>query len=158
MRLRFNKGISLIEVVVGTAVILLVLTGLIAAYGLYIRAGFSSLNTIQSAYLLEGGVEAVTTLRDQGWSANIANLTIGTNYYLVWNGTRWTAVTTPTLIDAVYDQHFTLGNVYRDANDNIAASGALDSGARLLSVFVSWRGVAGTTTKSVATYLMNLFQ
>lgn len=157
MRSRLTeKGISLVEVVVGSAIILLALTGLIAAYNIFIRAGGATLNTIQASYLLEEGVEAVTVLRDYGWTSNIANLSAGTKYYLSWNGSRWISTTVATTT-GIYTRYFTLQNVNRDANDNIATVGTLDPGTKKLTINVSWQSSATTTSRSVSTYITNLF-
>lgn len=152
-----NKGISLVEVVVGTAIILLALTGIIAAYNVFVRVGSFTLNTIQASYLLEEGVEAVTVMRDYGWASNIANLSAGTKYYLSWNGSRWVSTLTATTT-GIYTRYFTLQTVNRDGSENIASSGGtLDPGTRKLTVNVSWPGSATTTSRSITTYITNLF-
>ena len=154
---KFNRGIALVEVVVGTALLFLALTGLVTAYNVFIRAGAATLNTLQATYILEEGVEAVTSIRDFGWTSNIASLNSGVDYYLSWNGSRFVATTTVSKIDNVYSRYFTLANVNRDSGDNISSSGSSDSGTRKLSVTVSWQNAATTTVRSISTYITNLF-
>lgn len=155
--LKFKRGISLIEIVVGTAVLLIAITGLLTAYNVFVRAGTTTLGTVQASYLLEEGIEAVSAMRDYGWTANIANLTAGSTYYLAWVSGRWTSTTTVTRIDNVYSRYFILSSVNRDASDNIAVSGTNDVGTRKLTVYVSWPTKATTTLRSTSTYLTNLF-
>lgn len=155
--LKYKRGISLIEVVVGTAILLIAITGLLTSYNVFVRAGTSTLGKVQASYLLEEGVEAVSVLRDYGWTANISNLTVGTAYYLVWSGGRWTSSASASLIDNVYSRYFILSSVNRDANDNIAVSGTNDTGTRKLTVYVSWPTGATTTLRTVSTYVTNLF-
>ena len=155
----FQQGFGLVEVIVGIAIFLLALTGLLTAYNVFVRVGMNTLGTIQATYLLEEGVEAVTAIRDYGWNANINNLTAGTNYYLFWdwNNGRWITTTAVSKIDNVYSRYVTFRNVYRDSNDNIAENGTIDGGTKKVTVNVSWQNGATTTTRSVATYLTNLF-
>lgn len=152
-----SKGVALVEVVIGTTLLFLALTGLVTAYNIFVRAGSATLNTLQATYLLEEGVEAVTSIRDFGWSSNIANLSSGVNYYLSWNGSRFVATTTVSKIDNIYTRYFTLANVNRDAGDNIAVSGTSDAGTKKLTVSVSWQNAATTTVRSISTYITNLF-
>lgn len=156
-RVPFQRGVSLVEIIVGAAILLLVFTGMIAAYNVFVRAGLATLNTVQASYLLEEGVEAVSIMRDYGWTANIASLTAGANYYLVWSDGRWIATTMISKIDNVHSRYFTLANVTRDSNDNIASSGAVDIGTRKLTVYVSWQNGATATVRSISAYLTNLF-
>ncbi len=153
----FQRGVSLVEVIVGTAILLMAITGLLTAYNVFVRAGLTTLGTVEATYLLEEGIEAMSVIRDYGWSGNIANLTPGANYYLSWNGTRWTTTTTASKIDNLYNRYVTLANVTRDANDNIAASGTVDPGTKKLTVYVSWSNGATTTLRSISSYLTNLF-
>lgn len=151
------RGVSLVEVIVATALLFLAVTGLLTAYSMFIRVGSSTLSTVQATYLLEEGVEAVTSIRDFGWTGNIANLTVGNNYYLSWNGSRWVATSTVSKIDNLYTRYFTLASVTRDANDNIAGSGTTDAGTRKVTVYVSWPSSGTTTSSSLSTYITNLF-
>jgi len=152
-----SRGVSLVEVVVGTAVLFLAITGLLTAYNYFIRAGVKTLGSVQSSYLLEEGIEAVSSIRDAGWSSNISGLSASGTYYLAWVSGHWTATSTVLKIDDTFSRYFNLASVYRDSNDNIASSGTLDSGTRKLTVYVSWPSGATTTLRSMSAYLTNLF-
>jgi len=153
-----RRGVSLVEVIVATAILFVALTGLITAYNMFVRAGLTTLKTIQATYLVEEGVEAVASMRDFGWTANIASLTAGSNYYLSWNGSRWLATSTASKIDNTYTRYFTLANVNRNSSDAIVTSGgSADAGTRKLTVSVSWQNGATTTSRTVSTYITNLF-
>ncbi|TSC67796.1 MAG: Uncharacterized protein G01um101472_305 [Parcubacteria group bacterium Gr01-1014_72] len=156
---RFHvAGFSLLEVVIGTAITLFSIIGIAAAYNMYLATSVRATVLIQETYLLEEGVEAVRLMRDFGWTANISALTPGTPYYFEWNGTRFVASVTNTLIDGVFERRFVLDNVYRDANDSIAPSGTLDPNTKRVTVSVAREGPNGTVTKSLSTYLTNLFE
>lgn len=157
---RCDRGFSLVEVVIGVSLILLSLAGLVSAYSFYLKAGLRNTDTLKAAFLLQEGVEAVTLLRDDGWS-NLSSLTSGASHYLSWNGTKWVATTTAAQIDASFTRVFTLDGVYRrDSGKDIVASTSpdaktLDPNARELTVRVT--GPGGLTAQ-VSTYLTNLFE
>ena len=155
---KFTRGFSLIEIIVATAVLFLALTGIVTAYNMFVRVGVTTLKTIQAAYLLEEGVEAVVSLRDFGWAGNIANLTSNSNYYLFWNGSRWLSTSTASKIDNTHTRYFTLSNVNRDSSDAIVTSGGTDdAGTKKLTMTVSWQSGATTTFRTISTYITNLF-
>ncbi len=160
---KLKAGISLVEVVIGTALILLSLTGLTTAYTFYLKAGLKNTDSLKSIFLLQEGVEAVTLLRDDAWS-NLSSLPAGTPYYLSWNGTKWVSTTTPELIDAVFTRTITLDSVYRKTagNDIVEVSApdtkTLDPNARKLTVRVVWGTASTTQSRQVVTYLTNLFE
>ena len=158
MKMRHTKGIGLIEVVIGSAIILVGVLALIASYNTFVAYAFQNGRNIQAALLLEEGFEAVKFMRDSGWDTNIGALSPGTTYYLYFDGTKWTSTTTAqAYVDGVFLRTFTVSTVYRDAGNDIAGSGTADSNTKKLTVDVAYRTSSGTTTRSVSTYLTNLF-
>lgn len=153
------SGFSLVEVVLGASLVLLALSGLITAYVFYFRAGLRNTPELQAAFLLQEGVEAVTLMRDEAW-ANLASFSPETPYFLSWNGAKWTATASETLINGAFRRTATISEVYRRMSDkDIVASTspdvkAVDSGTRQLTVRVTAPGVDRTLT----TYLTNLFE
>jgi len=167
---KLSRGVSMIEVVIGTAILLLAMTGLLTAYNVFVRAGTKTMQTVQASYLLEEGVEAVSTIRDKGWAANIASLSLATNYYLYWSSGRWNLTTTPSLIDNFYTRYIVFSSVYRDANDEVANSDdynssddyigfgdTLDPGTIRVRVYVKWQDSKTIKSRTIATYLTNLY-
>lgn len=158
-----SGGFSLVEIVIGSALILLSVVGLVTSYSLYVRAGLSNTDAQKASYLLEEGVEAVTLLRDDAWS-NLSALSTSTPYYLSWNGTTWVATTTLSLIDGTFTRSFRVGDVYRrDSDKDIVATTSpdaksVDIGTRKLTVTVRWGTASTTATRQVTTYLANLFE
>lgn len=157
-----SGGFSLVEVVIGSALILLSVVGLVNGYGLYLKAGLRNTAALQAAFLLQEGVEAVTLMRDDGWS-NLSSLSPGARYYLAWNGTRWSATTTSAAIDGLFLRTFTLDDVYRrDSDKDIVASSSpeaksLDVNAKQLTMRVTASSTPPLTTQ-MTTYLTNLFE
>lgn len=154
----YQNGFGLLEIVIATAVIAVALFGLMAASRISLRLINETTRDIQAGFLLEEGVEAVKFLRDKGWEGNIASLTPGADYYLEFSGSSWRATTSKILIDGFFERKFVLENVYRDGNDDIASSGALDADTKKLVVFVSFVSRGSTTTRSIPAYLTNLYK
>ena len=150
-------GIGLIEAVAGVSIISIFIFSLMLALQLSQKIVSESVRNIQVSFLLEEGVDAVKILRDTGWGSGIGSLAAGTDYYFSYNGTTWISTNSNVYIDGIFERKFVLNNVYRNASDDIAASGTLDGGTKKATVSVSWRGRTGTTTKSAPFYLTDLF-
>ena len=152
-----SGGIGLIEAVAGISIVSIFIFSLMLATQLSQKIVGESVRNIQASFLLEEGADAVKIFRDTSWSSGIGNLVAGQNYFFSYNGTTWISTNNNVYIDGIFERKFVLNNVYRDANDDIAPSGMLDSGTKKATIGVSWRGRTGTTTKSASFYLTDLF-
>lgn len=156
-----NKGSLLIEVLVASAIISTSVVASLGVLGTMAKLQYRNTARIQASFLAEEGIEAVKTLRNASWNTNIKNLTLGTRYYLYWNNNTWNINTTPTVIDGQFHRYFILNNVYRNSNFDIVSSASggaiLDSDMRDMIINVDWADEAGTSSKSIHTYLYNLF-
>ena len=152
-----GAGFGLIEVVVGLSLISITLIGLISTYNLFLEAALKNTKRVQSAYLLEEGLEAIRSIRDESWDTNISSLTIGNSYGFSFNGSKWTTTYGAEVIDNIFYREVIVSNVLRDANDDISSSGTLDSNTKFFTVNVLWLEGGATTTKSISTYLTKLF-
>lgn len=157
MKDQLSKGFSLIEVVIGSAIISVSLVAIIGVFSSLVSLSSKNTSRVQSSMLLEEGVEAVRTMRDFGWTSNIGSLTQNTPYYLYWNGSRWTATTTASTIDNYFSRTITLSPAYRDGNYDLTQSGTVDSSARLIRVDVTWNEKGATSTKTLSSYVFNTF-
>jgi len=162
-RIFSKRGISLVEIVIATAILLFSFTGLSSAYLAYLRAGLGTLPGMQAAFLLEEGVEAATLLRDSGW-ASVTALSVDTPYSLAWSGTLWQATTSAVLVDNLFRRTVTFSDVYRRNGDKDIVPSAsadpktLDPDARKVTIRVWWGSGAKSGDKQVVTYLTNLFK
>ncbi len=157
----FTKGFTILEVIIGASIMLLITTGVLSSYVLYLQASGSNTQSIQAAFLLEEGVEATKSIRDAGWSTNITSLTTGTGYYLSWNNPSsvWQTTTQATSTDG-FIRKIILYPAYRDASSNLVSSttpgAVVDTGTMQLNVFVSWSYRGSTSTRSIVTYISNI--
>ena len=155
---------GLIEVIVGAAIISTGILGLIGTYYYFLQVMVHNTPNIQAAYLLEEGVESMRLLRDQSWNENIATLSSATPYYLVFNTTtsKWSTTASDTgLIDDQFDRSIIVSPTYRSANHDIVTydtpGATLDASTTLITAKVSWLQGNSTTTKTLSSYLTNIF-
>lgn len=151
----------MVEVIVGTSLILIAVLSVVSAFNFFLHLGFGNIRTLQAAYLLEEGIEATLLIRDDSW-ANISSMTVSTPYFLSWSGSFWQATPTEVVIDQTFERTVTIENVYRDADNNIASSGTLDNDTKKITVTVYWGGTPtpsdGGKSRSFYTYLTNSYE
>jgi len=153
-----KKGISLIEVIVASAIISLSMISTSVVYGNLVSVSTQNTAKVQAAFLLDEGVEAIKSMRGDAWS-NIASTTPGTTNYFLWTSNKWKATTTPAVIDGVFTRTFIVSTVNRDTNLNISTStGTNDPGTKKVDISVSWKDITGTSTRSTSMYIFNLYE
>ena len=157
-RLKREGGFGLVEIIVGISVITVAFFAMMQVANVSLKVLKANENNLKATFLLEEGLEAVKIMRDSGWTINIDALSNNVDYYFEFSGGMWHSTTTNVLIDNFYERKFILGSVYRDSNDDIAPSGILEVNARKVSVSVSWSDGRGETTKTISTYITNLFE
>ncbi|MBI5798338.1 MAG: hypothetical protein HZB10_00195 [Candidatus Yonathbacteria bacterium] len=152
-----RRGFGLIEIILGAAILSVALFSISNFFQATLRASTITQAAIQGDYLLEEGVEAVKLFRDMSYTSNIKNMSTTTTYYFLWNSTNWATSTLNTPVDGKFERRFTLADVKRDTNNDIATTGTYDPDTKLVTVTVSWRDNMGTTTRSIQTYVTNIF-
>lgn len=162
MKLVFSKqtktGFALAEAVISISVLAIVLTLLGVVGSNLLRTSLDNTARVQAAYLSEEGLEAVRLIRDGGWTTNIAPYASGSTFYLYFDGVGWNATSTNTFIDSTFERSVTLNEVRRDSSQRIVSSGGtVDPNIKKITVTVSWNSRGATSTRSVSTYLANVF-
>ncbi|MDP2593633.1 MAG: hypothetical protein Q8P52_03230 [bacterium] len=152
-----KSGVSLLEVMIATGIVFAALAAIVGSYQTFLSAGLANAKSVQAAFLLEEGIEAVLSLRDSDWSS-FASLGGAGDRYLSFQSGIWTASAEESMIDQTFARKFTVSSVYRDAEDNIASSGTLDSNIKKVEVSVSWLTNRGTTTRNLSRYVANIFE
>lgn len=138
--LKNERGLTLVEVLVSATIITTFITALVGVFGLYMRESSSRVLEVKAIYLAEESVEMIKFLRSESWSENILNFS-----------------TTSETIDS-HERVVTLSDVYRNNDgDIVETGGTLDPGTKEVEVSVSWVGASGTSTRSIVTYITNLY-
>jgi type II secretory pathway pseudopilin PulG len=152
-----HMGLTLVEVIVSTSIILIFLLALFGAHNLYLKSALSNGEVIKATGLAEEGLEVVRYLRNSSWTTNIAPLSLNTDYYLVFDG-NWSVNTTNVYIDDLFERKIQFSQVFRDASgDMVTSGGTLDSSTLMVNSMVFWRNGTATSTKAIATYITDLY-
>lgn len=152
-----QQGFGLVEMIIGAAVLSTSLLGISSFFQKTLEVSSLTQSAVQGDYLLEEGVEVVKLFRDAGYANNIAKLSTTTPTYLAWDGTNWATSTTNVFIDGKFERKITVSEVKRNASEDISDTGTLDPSTRLAAVSVAWNVKGATTTKTIQTYITNIF-
>lgn len=159
MKGKYSYGMSLVEVVIAATVITVFMAALVGLYSLHMRVILSNPRQVKATFLAEETLEAVKYMRNVSWAENIAPLSLDTDYYLVWQSGKWSTSTENILIDDQFERRVVLEEVERGSNNDIVESGGTpDPDARKVTAYISWMEAGATTTKSISTYLTDLFE
>lgn len=149
-----ESGFGLIEIVIASAVIGAVFIG-VAGFLLFSQSATSKARrSTEAVSLAEEALEAVRKLRDESWTNNIANKTVGTTYYPNISGSSWVLQTTNPTPTSYYTTTLVFSAVNRDGSFNIATSGTNDPDTRRLVATVSWND-SGPRSVAITTYITN---
>jgi type II secretory pathway pseudopilin PulG len=155
-----QAGFTIIEILVACSIMTITAFALLSAASKGVEVSNQALRETQATYLLEEGVEAVTSIRDENWST-ISGLTDGATYYLSYDTASniWSLSTTPSgLIDPLFTRSVVLETANRDSNYDIAATGTPDPRTKEVTVTVSWPASDGTTlSRTMSFYIADIF-
>lgn len=155
-RASLQNGFSVVEIVVVAGIISLVFLSISQLMVVATRPVAAASRHAHATYLAEEAVEAVRSMRNEGWTSTIAPLTTGTTYYPLLSAGRWSlSVTNPGALDGTFQRTVVLQPVYRDGDDNISATGTLDPNTMNIVVTVSWAEHQQNKTVTIETYLTN---
>lgn len=157
--MKYEKGVVLAEIVVGAAIIAASFVAIIGVYSTLTKYSFQTLPNIQAAMLAEESLEAVRSMRDEGYAAKVGTLSSNATYYLYWSSaaSSFSATTVASTIDSTFTRTLTFAPAYRDGSYNLASSGTADADTKLVTATVTW--LQGSTTKSyiLKTYVSDIF-
>lgn len=152
-----QRGFGLVEMLIGAAVLSTSLLGISSFFQKTLEVSSLTQSAVQGDYLLEEGVEVVKLFRDAGYANKIAKLSTTTPTYLAWDGTNWATSTTNVFVDGKFERKINVSEVKRNASEDISETGTLDPSTRLVAVSVAWNIKGATTTRTIQTYITNIF-
>lgn len=152
-----HKGFSLIEIVIGGAILTTFIIGGLSVYNYFLLSSLQGGKKIEATLLLEEGVEAARFLRDDSWSKNIAPFSSNTAVFISTTTTGFSTSTTGRYIHATYWREMRFIDVFRDAQGKVQSTGTLDANTKEVRATVSWRENNATTSITLSTYLSNIF-
>lgn len=155
MQQKGSRGVSLIEMVVVSAVLGTTMLYVLGGTRTAVQLSILAVERSQATALLEEGAEVVRFLRDSAWS-NISTKTVGTSYYPTFTGGTWTLSTTPTTVEE-FTRKVIFSTAYRDGSNKLASSGTADANTRKVTVTTTWSGANGNESESLSFYISNIF-
>ncbi len=134
------KGISIVEIIVASAIIAVSVVGIVGAIQVYLKVVYQNTRETQAVLLLDETAEALQYLRDDGFNANIESvINFGDTYTIFWNGTGYELSTSTVMLPYDMTRTVVFSEVERDGNDVIVSSGGtIDSNTIKAEVTISW--------------------
>ncbi|MBI2450376.1 MAG: hypothetical protein HYV47_02455 [Candidatus Nealsonbacteria bacterium] len=146
-----NKGISIIEILVVIAILAVTLTTLLGLINFSLRINDLSRQTTQANGLAQEAMEAVRSIRDNAGWQQIAN----GNHGLINTAGKWSFSGTENITGG-FTRMISIQDAYRDAGDNIVASGGTaDLDTKKITASVSWSERSQNHNIEIITHLTN---
>ena len=151
-----QKGFSVIELLLTVFFIATAITALVAVAGFSLSLSIFAEKTIQADALAKSLLEITRSFRDGTiWATNgLGAVNAGANYYFQ-KTQEWVLTAGQETING-FERKVVFSDVYRDANDDIVASGGIfDPDTKKATVIVSWQERARTHQVSLEAYFTN---
>ncbi len=151
-----SRGVSVIEVLVGVAILGFATIFLAQAFNLFFTNATLVRETTKASFLAAEGMEMVRFVRDEDWNT-IDGLTNGTSYAPAVSGGVVTLTTTPEVIDSTYTRTIVFSSLSRNTDDDIVTSGGtVDPDSRRVTVTVSWGSGESVVIEGIITNLFDV--
>lgn len=154
-----QSGFSLVEVLIASMLISLTTLALMSAATKGIELSNKAIRQVQASLLMEEGIEAVKSIRDNSWE-NISGINLNTPYYLSFDtsSNTWSLMDTPSInpetpVDGIFTRTIVFKEVKRNDDDDISGTGTLDDRTKEVQVNVVWN----SNSKSMNFYLSDIF-
>lgn len=159
-KVNFKKGIGIIEVLVGSAILALVLFAFISSLSIYSAASSDATKRAQALFLAEEAIELTRALRDENWT-KITALETSTPYGFEQDEVtgKWSLTERDETIDGFTRKVF-VDDVYRNSDDEITDElpSTYDGGTRSIKVKVTWESRRGEQSIVLESLLTNALE
>lgn len=154
-----NKGFTVMEIIVVTAVMSLILVTILGLLSLESKISEQNRLKLKAIATLEETIESVKNFRDNtAWfSTGIGGLVVGSNYYPVIASSGWSFVLGTETTDG-FTRSIIFSSVSRDADSNIESSYNSvndDPDTKKATITVSWNDRTGSKNETLITYVTN---
>lgn len=157
-----ERGQSLVELLVGVAIVTIIISSIVGAVVLVLRSNLQSTTSRTAAALGGEIINGVRSVAEGRWSNlySVSPKGPSTTYRVTASGTALAIVSGSEDIvvnNLTYTRFFSVENVNRDSAQNIAASGTEDPSTQKITVTVRWQ-VSGDTAKLQTTEYLTRFR
>ena len=166
-RQKYNKGISIIELLVVILIIGVAVSALISFGTFTLRTASLLKQTTQASFFVQDAMEALKNYRDNtGWNDDdpgdqydgLGQVATGVSLHLKLSGgtpLRWELLLGQETL-GIFTRNIVMEAVERDTADNIVESGGtLDLETKKVTVTVSWKDRGEARNLEIVTYLTN---
>lgn len=151
--MKFNKGQSLVELLVAVGIGTILIGGSAGLMGVSLKSYAGIKKHLQAKILIRQSAEVIQSLTRSNWH-NIYDLTKGDDYKISLSGNFWTISAgqeTGTSNNVLYKRYFQTYNVNRDGSGNIADTGDDDPSTQKITVILEY-GNNYTSSSSISFY------
>lgn len=152
-----NRGITLVEVIIGAGIVAAVTVATSFAVSLFIDTANLTVHNTRALFLAEEGITLTQYLRSEAW-ANITSQTLGADRYLSVSTSSVSFTGSIETLPGGYTRTLVFSSLYRNSDNDIVEStdpGAVaDPGARMVEVTVD-HPEGSVSLESIITNLHN---
>lgn len=133
-----KRGISIVEIVIASAIIAISVVGIIGAIQVYLKVVYQNTRETQAVLLLDETAEALQYMRDDSFSTHFDSITPGNTYTIFWNASGYELSTSTVMLPYEMTRTVVFLEVERDANDQISSSGSVDDDTLKAAITIAW--------------------
>lgn len=133
-----KRGISIVEIVIASAIIAISVVGIIGAIQVYLKVVYQNTRETQAVLLLDETAEALQYMRDDSFSTHFDSITPGNTYTIFWNASGYELSTSTVMLPYEMTRTVVFSEVERDANDQISSSGSVDDDTLKAAITIAW--------------------
>lgn len=132
-------GISIVEIIVASAIIGISVVGITSAIQIYLKIVYQNTRETQAVLLLEEAAEALQYIRDLDYEIEIKTRDPNIDYSLFWNGTGYELTDSSISLPYAMSRTIRFSDVFRDSADQITdVGGTLDPDTKKAEITVEW--------------------
>lgn len=133
-----KRGISIVEIVIASAIIAISVVGIIGAIQVYLKVVYQNTRETQAVLLLDETAEALQYMRDDSFSTHFDSITPGNTYTIFWNASGYELSTSTVMLPYEMTRTVVFLEIERDANDQISSSGSVDDDTLKAAITIAW--------------------
>ncbi len=133
-----KRGISIVEIIIASAIIAISVVGIIGAIQVYLKVVYQNTRETQAVLLLDETAEALQYMRDDSFSTHFSSITPGDTYTIFWNASGYELSTSTVMLPYEMTRTVVFTEVERDGSDQISTSGSVDDDTLKAAITIAW--------------------
>lgn len=133
-----QRGISIVEIIVASAIIAISVVGIVGAIQIYLKIVHQNTRETQAVLLLDESAEALQYMRDDSFGTHFEDLDFDDTYTIYWTGTGYELSTSTVELPYQMTRSVVFSEIERDSNDVISGSGTVDENTIMATITIAW--------------------